>query len=469
MALFESGIRLTCCTRISRTHNYRGELKEAIMSKKPAYANAEPYEAIIIGAGICGIIFLKYAREQGLRCLALEKQDAVGGLWNWIPAWQDIQIRKKDFAINDVPLDGVKQPDVLQHLRQWVQKYNLAAFIKLQHEVTSVSWMGEEWQVQTNQATFRANYLIAASGVQNEPWIPDIERSHPDVIERHSSNLLRPEELADQSVTVVGGGASAWDLLDLAIENGAKDIHWVYRNIRWFIPTHKTKQTVWPNLRELSLAQTVMGSMGPVNSFFRRRLKKLFTDFQLTEVAPAEPLDFRKHQLIPGRSLAIQNLDSISRHQTKIRQVRGREISLENGEHFETDTLLWGTGYRMNLEYLDLPEYSGVDTLDGLRPKLGSLIRSLDYPNLFFIGMTLIDISGSTPFFAAIEAKSIVAHILGQCEIPNKKIPDHIVRWDLFKYFASFDHANYPRFWWKIKNFLLVWWYEVFQNKRVQV
>ena len=49
------------------------------MSKRQVDNNSEPYDAIIIGAGICGIIFLKYAREQGLRCLVLEKQDAVGG------------------------------------------------------------------------------------------------------------------------------------------------------------------------------------------------------------------------------------------------------------------------------------------------------------------------------------------------------------------------------------------------------
>ena len=195
----------------------------------------------------------------------------------------------------------------------------------------------------------------------------------------------------------------------------------------------------------------------------------MFTHFQLTEIVPEEPLDLRKHQLLPGRSLAIRNFEAISRHQTRIRQIQGREISLENGECIETDTLLWGTGYRMNLEYLGLPEYHGVNKLDDLRPKLGSLIRSRDYPNLFFIGMSLIDSTSSTPFFAAIEAKSIVAHILGRCEIPKKNIPHHIVHWELFRHFASFDHANYPRFWWKIKYFLLAWWYEFFQNKPVKI
>jgi cation diffusion facilitator CzcD-associated flavoprotein CzcO len=439
--------------------------------KKMINDNAEPFDVIVIGAGICGIIFLKYAREQGLHCLALEKQEAVGGLWNWIPEWQEIQNRKEDFALNDVPLNGVKQPDVLRYVNSWVQEYNLASFINLNHEVTSVSWedKDEEWQVQTNQGTFRGQYLILASGVQNEPWIPKIERSQPEVVEMHSSNLQRLGDLTGQKVTVVGGGASAWDLLDLAIENGAKEINWIYRNIRWFGPTYQTKQTVRPNLRELSIVQTLNGSIESVNAYFRRRLKKLFTHFQLTEIIPTEPLDLRKHQLIPGRSLAIQNFDKISRHHTKIQKIKGRDIILENGERFKTDILLWGTGYKMNLRYLGLPEYQEIDTSEGLRPRLGSLIRALDYPNLFFVGMSLINSTQSTPFFTAIEAKSIVAHILGRCEIPLKNTPHNIVHWDLFRYFASFDHSNYPRLWWKIKYFMLAWWYEIFQNKSVKI
>jgi len=440
-----------------------------IMSESRTVTNTEPYDAIVIGAGICGIIFLKYARERSLRCVALEKQDAIGGLWNWLPAWQDIQNRKEDFAINDVPLDGVKQPDVLQHVRQWVQQYDLASLIKLQHEVTAVSWTDEAWQVETNQGTFRANYLIAASGVQNTPFVPDVERSQSDIIEMHSSELRQPEGLAGQRVTVVGGGTSAWDLLDLAIENDAKEIHWVHRSIRWFLPTGTTKQKSWPNLRELSIVQTVAPSTKAVNVFLRWLLRTFYNYFQATEVKPAEPFDIQKHQLIPGRSTMIQNLDTISRHRTEIQHIQDREITLENGERLATDLLLWGTGYRMNLGYLDLPEYSQVDTLDKLRPRLGSLIRSLDYPNLFFIGMSLIDSTSATPFFAAIEAKSIVAHILGHCEIPKKNIPHHIAHWNLFSYFASFDHANYPRFWWRIKYFLLALWYGIFRNRRVKI
>ncbi len=244
------------------------------MNDRKTTTNPQQYDAIVIGAGICGIIFLKYAREQGLHCQVLEKQDAVEGLWNRLPAWQDIQNRKEDFAIDDLALHGVKQPDVVEYIRKWVQEYKREPFIKLQHEVKYVSCEDETWQVQTNRGTFTTNYLISATGVQNGPWTPDIKRSHVEVNEMHSSNLRRPENLAGQKVTVVGGGASAWDLLDLAIKNCTKEIHWVYRNVRWFWPTTRTKQTFWPNLRELSIIQTVTSSAASVNNFNRWLLKK---------------------------------------------------------------------------------------------------------------------------------------------------------------------------------------------------
>ena len=149
--------------------------------------------------------------------------------------------------------------------------------------------------------------------------------------------------------------------------------------------------------------------------------------------------------------------------------MRGHAVTLANEERFETDVVLWGTGYRMNLAYLGLPEYSPIRTLDELRPKLGSLVRSTDYPRLFFLGMSLIDSTSSTPFFAAIEAKSIVAHIRGLCTIPKRSMPHSIVHWELFKHFARFDHATYSRFWWRLKYALLAGWYGLFQNKRVSL
>lgn len=432
-------------------------------------AEIERYDAVVIGAGISGVIFMAYARERGLRCVALEKQSDVGGLWNRLPDWQDIQNRKEDFAINGIPLEGVRQPDVHNHIHAWVERYDLAPFIRLGCEVESVAREDGTWNVRTNRGSFRADYVIAATGVQNEPRVPEVHREDSEVVEKHSSSLRRPEELAEQRVTVVGGGTSAWDMLDLALQNEASQVHWVHRSIKWFQPTSRAKQNLWPNLRELAVLQVLSHSMGRISAFTRWVLRKLFKHYELSDLQPGEPFDYDKHQLVPGRSRVLRHLDALDEHRGEIAEIQGHEIGLDNGDRFDTDVLLWGTGYRMNLEYLDLPEFEGIRRLGDLYPKLGSLIRSIDYPNLFFLSMSLTNSTASTPLFAAIEARSIVAHILGECEIPTENVPHQISHWNVHRLFAGFDHSNYPRPWWRLKYFLLAWWYELFRNRSFRV
>jgi hypothetical protein len=200
----------------------------------------------------------------------------------------------------------------------------------------------------------------------------------------------------------------------------------------------------------------------------RRLLKSRYSRFGITELAPDEPFDFDRHQLIPGRESLLRNLAATSRHRAEIRPMHGRTLILTNGERIETDRVLWATGYRMNLRYLDLPEYRRIDRPVELLPKLGSLVRSLDYPNLFFLGMTLTNSTSSTPFFAAVEAKTIISHIRGECEIPEKVLPHHLTYWELIHYFATFDRADYPR-WWKLKYLWLSLWYAVLQNRSVRI
>ena len=59
--------------------------------------------------------------------------------------------------------------------------------------------------------------------------------------EFHSSALRDPAVLTGRDVLVVGGGASAFDLLELCFQHGARRVFWVYRGLRWFLPTRKPK------------------------------------------------------------------------------------------------------------------------------------------------------------------------------------------------------------------------------------
>jgi len=349
------------------------------------------------------------------------------------------------------------------------REYQLEPDIRLGCEVFSVERAGDRWHLETSDGRFQARYLVAASGIQNQPFVPDVDRFSSSLVEYHSSSLPASENLSGRRVTVVGGGASSWDLLDRAIESGASRVDWVYRETRWFLPTTKSKDAARPNLRELATMQVMNRSPEAVTERLRSFLSAKYRFFGLDDIEPEEPFDLRRHQLAPGRSAMIRNFGTIRRHKSEVRSIRGREVELASGERLETDVLLWGTGYRMNLSYLSLPELAGIRKVSELCPKLGSLVRSLDYPNLFFLGMSLIESTSATPFLAAIEARSIAAHVAGRCEIPLRPVHSHIAYWDLVRFFAAFDRSSYPPLFWRLGYTLMPWWNQTFQDRTVRI
>jgi len=59
-------------------------------------------------------------------------------------------------------------------------------------------------------------------------------------------------------------------------------------------------------------------------------------------------------------------------------------VRLIDGRSFQGDTLLWGTGYDLDLGFLDAECLSGLTHLEDLERRCGSLFLSRDAPNLFF-------------------------------------------------------------------------------------
>lgn len=204
----------------------------------------QPLDVAIVGGGLAGVVALAYARAAGLSAIVLERAGRVGGLWRDLPAWQDIQISAADWALGALPLHGVTQPHILTNIEAWVDHFALADGIRLNAPVQSAVEVDAGWALTTPQGVVHARHLVAATGAHNTPVIPPVARASNaphNVREFHSSALRDPSVLAGQDVLVVGGGASAFDLLELCFQQGAKRVVWAYRGTKWFVPTKKTK------------------------------------------------------------------------------------------------------------------------------------------------------------------------------------------------------------------------------------
>jgi cation diffusion facilitator CzcD-associated flavoprotein CzcO len=312
-----------------------------------------PLDLAIIGGGLAGLIHLHYARCAGLQALVLERESGVGGLWRRLPAWQDLQVSLADFVVGDLALEGPMQPQVLAYVESWAERFVLADGIRVDSPVGRARHTGSCWELDTPAGTVRARHLVAATGGHNKPMIPAVPRRDSTVRECHSSALRDPGTLKNRHVMVVGGGASAFDLLDLCLSQGARRIVWVYRDVRWFSPTRKTKAiagTVRPFAKLQADGKSVAEQSAAIGADFVSRYAK----FGIQVIQPAQSLDVRHDQLIPGRARMLADFDTLERYPgTTVESIAVGEVTLANGARLRPDIVLWGTGYETDLSYFE--------------------------------------------------------------------------------------------------------------------
>jgi cation diffusion facilitator CzcD-associated flavoprotein CzcO len=406
-------------------------------------------DVVIVGGGIGGVICLKYAKDTGLKTLLLERRERVGGLWRDLPSWQDIQFRKEDWTLGDLPISGEDQPSILRNIEAWVERFGLSSDIRLNAPVIRARPCEKGWRVMTDSAEYEARWLIAATGGHNRPVIPQIERSYSAITEYHSSALRNPEELEGKRVTVVGGGASAYDLLDLCFVRGAHSVVWIYRSTKWMRPTRQVKYFA-TDMRRLARYQMLGLPVSVVNRLANKDLRARYAKAGINQIKPQADFDFRRDQYIPGRPHMIQNFHRIERHRGEVRSLHRKAIRLTNGEEMETDLLLWGTGYDVDLDYLGLDPLADAGLTD-ISKRCSSVFRSVDAPNLFLLAPGVLETSTSTPWAYAHAAKSMMSQIAGRSVFqssPRQSLTNHF---DLVKLLARADHANYPFGLWYLK------------------
>ncbi|MGA7593787.1 MAG: NAD(P)-binding domain-containing protein [Gallionella sp.] len=408
------------------------------------------HDLIIIGGGIGGIISLKYAKDAGLDAILLESGSAVGGLWRDLPAWQDIQFRKEDWTLGDLPIASEDQSSILANIRAWVGRFGLAPSIRLNTRVTSASTSDGGWLVDAEGYSGRSKFLVAATGGHNRPVVPQIERVRPTLIEYHSSALRDPAEITGKDVVVVGGGASAYDLLDLCFERQARNVTWIHRSLKWMIPTQRPKYFA-SGLRALARMQMLGVSRDEQNKRVNRELRARYKKAGIEELMPDKAFDFGHQMLVPGRRRMLQNIARIVRHRGEIVRIEGNSVVLSSGHSCNADIVLWGTGYETDLSYLKVDGLSQLKRLDEIDRRCGAHILALDAPNLFILAPGVLEMNTTTPWAYAHVAKSIMSHIKGNAVFASEPIDTNTNYYELVRFLAKHDRANYPPLLWYLK------------------
>ncbi len=189
--------------------------------------SVDTFDAIIIGAGVCGLYQLYRLRQLGLSVRVFEDGEGIGGTWYWnrYPGCRfDSESETYGYSWSEELLQEWNwkehfsgQPENERYLNYVADKFDLRRDIQLKSRVKSAVYdeKANRWEVEleSGQRT-RAQYVIAAVGVLSARYLPPF--AGIDSFRGESYHTSRwPQEkvnLAGKRVAVIGTGATGVQL-----------------------------------------------------------------------------------------------------------------------------------------------------------------------------------------------------------------------------------------------------------------
>ena len=176
-------------------------------------------DTVVIGAGHAGLSISRCLSDRNIDHVVLEKVD-VANSWKterWdslrllTPNWQN---RLPGFAYDGDNPDGFM--DVSEVIK-FIERYAdvISAPVQTQTNVTSVCRAGDDYQIDTNNGTWRCRTVVVATGACNIANVPPLSASAPSAIDIVTPmDYQNPSQLREGGVLVVGASATGTQLAE---------------------------------------------------------------------------------------------------------------------------------------------------------------------------------------------------------------------------------------------------------------
>jgi cation diffusion facilitator CzcD-associated flavoprotein CzcO len=212
------------------------------------------HEAIIVGAGICGIYQLYRLLEMGIDCTVLEAESGPGGTWqrNRYPGARfDSESWSYGFSFSEELLEEwewsehfAAQPETLRYVEHVVEKFELGKHMQFNVTVERAVYDedGRCWSLElADGRNLSCRFLMTAIGLLSAPTMPKIEGT--DLFEGESFHTFHwPDEgidLAGKRVAVVGTGATGVQVIS-EIADKVGELTVFQRRPNWCAPLHNS-------------------------------------------------------------------------------------------------------------------------------------------------------------------------------------------------------------------------------------
>lgn len=404
---------------------------------------SEHYDAIVVGAGPAGLVIAKQLKEKGINFTVLERNDAVGGIWNInapnTPMYDSAHfISSKTlsgfagYPMPDHYPDYPSHQQLLEYIQSFAEHYDLIGHIQFNTDVKrAIQKDSDDWQVTlVSGDVLTSGYLVCANGVT---WNPNLVNwpGEFDGEVRHSVAYKSSGEFKGKRVLVVGAGNSGVDIACDA-SFAADQAYLSVRRGYHFVPKHIFGKPV-----------DVFANEGPKLPFFMQQkifaglLRMVNGDLRNYGLPKPDHKIFQTHPILNTQILHyLGHGDCIAKGD--VDRLDGKYVVFKDGSREQIDIIVTATGYKHSVPFL---EESEIPNKNG-RPDL--------YLNMFPRNVNGLALIGFIEFASAayknfdLMSELIVADIAGSVKGLNEMKKHH--RPDLsggHKYLSTERNANY--------------------------
>ncbi|MFI7065606.1 NAD(P)-binding domain-containing protein [Kribbella sp. NPDC050124] len=325
---------------------------------------------MVIGAGQAGLSAAYHLVRLGFtpydEVVVLDRNPAPGGAWQH--RWDSLTMRDVHGIAN---LPGVPVPPsadgdranafVPAYFADYEQRFSLPVLRPV--VVSSVRRVGSLFEVSTSGETYLTEAIVNATGTWNRPfipWYPGIETFRGRQL--HTADYRGASEFDGQHVLVVGGGASAVQLLAEISEVATTT--WVTRRP----PEWRTGEEFGPELGRRVVAKVE---------------ERVRAGLPPRSVVSVTGLHLREQE-----QAALQR--GVYERQPIFSRITPDGVEWPDGRTLHVDTILWATGFRADLAHLaplHLREPSGGIRMNGTQTALDPYVHLIGYgPSASTIG-----------------------------------------------------------------------------------
>ncbi|MCB1339101.1 MAG: NAD(P)/FAD-dependent oxidoreductase [Maritimibacter sp.] len=330
---------------------------------------------IIIGAGFGGLGMAMKLKERGVDdFVILEREQDVGGAWrdNTYPGVAcDVPSHLYSFSyMPKADWSRVFSPggEIWDYLRDCARETGLVPHIHFGANVERATW--EEatgtWLVDTPTGSWRARYLITATGFLADAVLPDVPGAESFTGDAfHSSKWDHSVSLNGKRVGIVGSGASAIQIVP-EVTKVAKELVVFQRSAPYIIPrpdraySDAEKRTFARLPETMDALRKDIFWFGEYNFAQRRNVptavaeaRKMALD-HLADQVPDEDLRARltphyeigcKRVLIANTYYPCFNEAHVTLETSALASISGGTATAASGNAYDVDVLVFATGF----------------------------------------------------------------------------------------------------------------------------